>query len=167
MKKILIIGNSGSGKTWLSKRIAAAYGIPHIPLDSIFWKPGGYNSKRNDLEIENDLKQIQESNSWIVEGVFGHLADRFVSFADSLIYLDLPWDECKKNLMNRGSECSKQLDHVTAEKNFQSLLSWASEYEMRDSKASKKYHGFLYDSFTGDRHRIHNRDEADSYFSIG
>ena len=146
--KIIIIGNSGSGKTWLARRISKVCRIPHIPLDRIFWEPGGYNSKRTDLEVNTDLKQIQDSRSWIVEGVFGHLADQLTSFSDILIFMNLSWDECRRNLMNRDSESSKQLDPVTAEQNFESLLVWASEYEIRKSKASRKYHCFLYDKIS-------------------
>lgn len=160
MKKIIIIGNSGSGKTWLAKRMAAVRGIPHIELDSIFWEPGGYNHKRNDLEIEADLKKIQGSGCWLAEGVFGHIVDHLVSFADTLICIDLPWDECRKNLMNRGSESSRQLDPRTAEENFMSLLDWASAYETRESKASKKYHCFLYEKFSGAKYMVCSRDEA-------
>ncbi len=87
MKKIIIIGNSGSGKTWLGEKIATSLGIPHISLDNIFWEPGGYNRKRNDVEIGTDLNRIQTSETWLVEGVFGHLVDPLVPFADALIYV--------------------------------------------------------------------------------
>jgi adenylate kinase family enzyme len=161
MKKIIIIGNSGSGKTWLGERIAAVLGIPHITLDSIFWEPGGYNRERNALEIEADLTKIQGFDSWVAEGVFGHLVDKLIGFADTLIYTDLPWKECRRSLMNRGSESSRQLEAKKAEENFQALLGWASAYETRDSKASKKYHGSLFEGFAGDKHRVYSRDDAD------
>ena len=160
MKKIIIIGNSGSGKTWLGEKMAAVLGIAHISLDSIFWQLGGYNRKRNDVEIETDLKRIQDSESWLAEGVFGHLADQLVPFADALIYIDMPWEECRSNLLNRGSESSRQLDPVKAEENFQALLKWASAYETRDSKASKKYHDLLFGCFSGERYVVRSRDEA-------
>jgi len=160
MKKIIIIGNSGSGKTWLGEKMATFLGIPHISLDSIFWEPGGYNRKRNDVEIGTDLNRIQTSESWLAEGVFGHLVDSLVPFADALIYIDTPWEECRSNLLNRGSESSRQLDPMKAEENFQALLEWASSYETRDSKASKKYHDLLFERFSVERHLIRNRDEA-------
>ncbi len=159
MKKIIVIGNSGSGKTWLGKKLATILRIPHIELDGIFWEPGGYNKKRMGEEVEADIKRIQESKCWVVEGVFGHLVDNFLSFADILIHLDLPWEECEKNLLIRGSESSKQLDHKKAEENFQALLEWASEYDTRNSKASKNYHSSLFNCFSGKKHRVCNRDE--------
>ena len=161
MRKVIIIGNAGSGKTWLGKRLAKWLKIPYIGLDGIFWEPGGYNTRRKDIEVEADVKTIQESECWVVEGVFGHLVDPLISVGDTLIYLDLPWEECRKNLLNRGSESSRQLDRKRAEDNFQSLLEWASKYGTRDSKASRTYHCSLFDRFSGEKHRICTRDEAD------
>ena len=159
MNKIIIMGNSGSGKTWMGKRLASVLGISHISLDNIFWEPGGYNRKRNDFDVEADLKSIQSSESWIVEGVFGHLIEPLTTFAETLIYITLPWGECRNNLLNRGSESCRQLDPIKAEENFQSLLVWASEYETRKSKASKRYHNFLFDSFSGQKHMVSSRNE--------
>ncbi len=99
MNKIIIIGNSGSGKTWLGKRTARHFGIHHIALDVVYWEVGGYNRKRDAREIQADLKKIQNSGTWVVEGIFGHLVDEFMAFAEALIYMDLPWEECKKNLL--------------------------------------------------------------------
>ncbi|MCL2545878.1 MAG: hypothetical protein FWE06_01620 [Oscillospiraceae bacterium] len=39
-KKIAIVGSPGSGKSWLSKKIAALTGYPLHHLDVEFWKPG-------------------------------------------------------------------------------------------------------------------------------
>lgn len=162
MNKIIIIGNSGSGKTWLGKKLAAVLGISHISLDNIFWAPGGYNRKRNEADVEADIKRIQNSRTWIAEGVFGHIVEPLTVFADTLIYINLSMDECRNNLLNRGSESSRQLDPKKAEENFQSLLKWASEYEVRDSKASKRYHSCLFEGFSGQRHMISSRSEINA-----
>jgi adenylate kinase family enzyme len=160
MDKVIIVGNSGSGKTWLGMRAAAVLGIPHVQLDAVFWEPGGFNRKRRISDVEACLGKIQASPSWLAEGVFGHLADALVPFADTLVYVDLSWEECRKNLESRGSESSAQLDPESAERNFRSLLEWASCYETRDSKASMKYHHLLFERFPGDRYKLQNRREV-------
>jgi adenylate kinase family enzyme len=159
MNRIVITGNSGSGKTWLGNRISIVLAIPCIALDKVFWEPGGYNIKRSDPDIEAELKQIQSCSSWVVEGVFGSLIDELISYADTVVFLDLSWEECKTNLVARGSESSKQLDRRRAEENFQVLIEWASAYYIRDSKASNKYHTFLFDTFGGNKYRVSSRDE--------
>jgi adenylate kinase family enzyme len=161
MKKIIIIGNSGSGKTWLGQNMATLPKIPCVSLDHIFWEPGGYNQQREDPQVEADLEKILNLDTWLVEGVFGHLVDGLIAFADTLVYIDLPWPECEKNLKDRGSESSKQLDPIEAEENFQTLLEWALVYDVRESKASKKYHDFLYKGFMGDKYKLYSRNEMD------
>jgi adenylate kinase family enzyme len=160
MKKVIIIGNSGSGKTWLGMRAAAVLETPYVGLDTIFWEPGGYNRSRDFSECEARLREIQSSHGWLAEGVFGHLADVLIPFADTLIFVDLSWEECRENLEKRGSESSRQLDPVSAEKNFRSLLEWASCYEVRDSKASRRYHRQLFDNFPGTKYRLASREEV-------
>jgi len=161
MNKIIIIGNSGSGKTWLGNRLSSILGIPHILLDNIFWEPGGYNIKRSESDVEVGIKSIQNAECWVSEGVFGHLVEPLIAFADTLIYINLPWGECRNNLIKRGSESSRQLEPKRAEENFQSLLKWASEYEVRDSKASKGFHNLLFEKFSRQKYMLINREEMD------
>lgn len=44
--KILIFGNSGSGKSTYAKRLAAAHALSHLDLDSIVWEPGEIAAQR-------------------------------------------------------------------------------------------------------------------------
>lgn len=53
MNKILIIGNSGSGKSWLSEQLSRKLELEEINLDSMVWEPGGYNRKRSAGAIES------------------------------------------------------------------------------------------------------------------
>lgn len=46
--KVVIIGNSGSGKTWLARKLAGNASVPLIHLDEIFWEPGGFDKKSRD-----------------------------------------------------------------------------------------------------------------------
>ena len=82
--KILIIGNSGRGKTWLAKKIAPQESTI-IHLDTIFWKPCGFDEKRERAEIEQLVAQSLRNKHWVAEGVFGDLANRYVPEASELI----------------------------------------------------------------------------------
>ncbi|MEA5248102.1 hypothetical protein [Vibrio parahaemolyticus] len=95
-------------------------------MDSIVWESGGYNQKRSTGAIENEIANIKSQCNWVVEGVFGALAEQLIFSADMLLFLDLEWSECESSLYARGSESSKQLNEEQAEKNFRELLKWAS-----------------------------------------
>ncbi|MBF0300241.1 MAG: DNA topology modulation protein FlaR [Oligoflexia bacterium] len=72
LKKIRIIGGSGSGKSFLAKKLSKFLNIEHCDLDDLFWDSNAntYGIKAV-TEIRNKkLNQILENNSWIVEGVY-------------------------------------------------------------------------------------------------
>ena len=102
--RILIIGNSGSGKTWLGRALSERKMISLFHMDNIKWDQSGYEIRRSATDIERDLEAIKHQDQWVLEGVFGKMEQSCLSCADLLIWLDLPWEECKKNLLVRGSQ---------------------------------------------------------------
>lgn len=157
MKRIVIIGNSGSGKSVLAEEIGSANEIPVIHLDHLFWVPGGFNEKRSGEVVQAEIACKKEESKWIVEGVFGELAERFLDRADYLIWLDFPWSICREGLLARGSESSQQLDPVKAEENFLNLLVWAEDYWNRNNPRSHFGHQKIFDGFQGAKERIVTR----------
>ena len=70
--KIHIIGCSGTGKSYLAKRLSEKYNIPHFDLDDIFWDNSSdrYGVKMPDEKRNQLLDDILRKNDWIIEGVF-------------------------------------------------------------------------------------------------
>ena len=87
--KIVIIGNSGSGKTWLAKRLGIILSAPVVHLDDLFWEPGGFDKQRNIDQIELLIQQHKNEAAWIAEGVFGELAEHYLEDAMFLLWLDI------------------------------------------------------------------------------
>lgn len=160
MKRIVIIGNSGSGKTFLAHAWSAGSGIPVVHLDEIFWLPGGFNRKRPSDEADAMIRAEVTKDEWIVEGVFGNLAEKFLHRATHLVWLDLPWEACRAGLLERESESSRQLDLEQAEGNFQKLLTWAAAYQDREGDCSQAGHLRIFEEFSGAKTRITERDEV-------
>lgn len=90
MKKIAVFGKPGSGKSVLSKNLAAATGITLYPLDMIVYKSNGeqVDKKTYDEQHENILSK----QCWIIDG-FGPINSFYqrLDAADVLIYIDLPY----------------------------------------------------------------------------
>lgn len=90
MKKVVIFGKPGGGKSTLSRRLSAVTGIQQCSLDLIEYKKNGervpaeeYSKKHADLLV---------ADNWIIDGL-GTL-DSFwlrIAAADTLIYVDLPY----------------------------------------------------------------------------
>src|SRR5574341_58663 len=122
MERIVIFGNSGSGKTHLGRALGNHFGYRLIHLDALFWESGGFNTRRSEETVDAEIANLRQNQTWIAEGVFGRLAQEFCPYADYLIWLDLDWETCSQSLLQRGSESSKQLDKQSAEENFEKLL---------------------------------------------
>jgi adenylate kinase family enzyme len=163
LMRTVIIGNSGSGKSHLAKSLSTFHSLPIIHLDRIFWMPGGFNEKRSKDEVSCEVEQKRNDDLWIVEGVFGELAELFLPRTQTLIYLDMDWATCQKGLQSRGSESSRQVDAIAAEENFSKLHSWAEQYWTRTGLCSHAGHFRLFSGFTGLKLRFTNRAEVDEF----
>jgi adenylate kinase family enzyme len=161
--RTVIIGNSGSGKSHLAKSLSSLHSLPVIHLDQIFWMPGGFNEKKSKDEMFRKMEQMRQENSWIVEGVFGELAELFLTRAQTLIYLDMDWATCQSALKLRGSESSRQIDSFKAEENFGKLLLWAEQYWTRTNLCSHAGHLRLFSNFTGHKLKFTSRVEVDEF----
>src|SRR5665213_1597808 len=93
-QRTVIIGNSGSGKSTLADRLAARLHIPAIDLDLMHWEDEGYGQKRDESAARRLVAEAADEPRWIIEGVYGWLADAAIPRATGLVWLDLPWSEC-------------------------------------------------------------------------
>jgi adenylate kinase family enzyme len=165
LTRIVIIGNSGSGKSRLARSLSAFYSLPVVHLDHLFWMPGGFNEKRSKDEVIREVEQKRKDNSWIIEGVFGELAELFLPRTQAIIYLDVDWAICQRGLKSRGSESSRQIDPIEAEENFGKLLLWAEQYWTRTDLRSHAGHTRLFSDFTGHKLKFISRAEVDEFLT--
>ncbi len=162
-ERILIIGNSGSGKTWLGKKLAEKGQIPLFHMDTIRWDQSGYEIRRSAADITKDLNHIQEKEQWILEGVFGKMAQEMLPFATTLIWLDLPWEECKNNLLSRDPQFDEHLNPQEKEKALETLIAWAAEHDSREDANSRGFFHTLYSDFQNQKSRLQNREDVTNF----
>ena len=96
----IIIGNSGSGKSTLAERVGVALHLPVHDLDFVHWHADG--RKRDETDAKVRVARIAAGDGWVIEGVYGWLAEVALPRADTLIWLDLSWDDCRAGLLARG-----------------------------------------------------------------
>ena len=82
--RTVIVGNSGSGKSWLAKRLGERTFAQVIHLDEIFWLPGGFNEKRSSSEVQNLVDSRKVDPDWIVEGVFCRFGETIFVFGANI-----------------------------------------------------------------------------------
>jgi len=162
-ERILIIGNSGSGKTWLGRALSVKMNLPLFHMDAIRWDKGGYEIRRSAAEIKKDLDDITQQKQWILEGVFGKMAKECLPFSTTLIWLDLPWEDCKQNLLSRGPQFETVLSPSERETALDKLIEWAGEHYSRSDTNSWEFFNMLYTSFPNRKVCLHHREEINGF----
>lgn len=64
--RIIVVGNNGSGKSFLSKEFSAITGLPLVHLDVEFWRPDW--EKPSKEEWEKRQTELVEKDKWIIDG---------------------------------------------------------------------------------------------------
>ena len=101
MKRVVILGPSGGGKSVLARRLAAKTGLPVVHLDVLFWLPGWELAPREDAQRKLDA--LVAEDRWIAEGDFlgrGSADPRF-GRADTVVFLDVPRRRCLYRVLRR------------------------------------------------------------------
>ncbi|MFD1674403.1 DNA topology modulation protein [Alicyclobacillus fodiniaquatilis] len=88
MKKIMIIGSGGSGKSVMARKLGDITKLPVYHLDALFWKPG-WVATPND-EWDDMQKELIQRDEWIIDGMYNRTLDIRLSAADTVIFIDLP-----------------------------------------------------------------------------
>ena len=103
--KIIIIGNGGTGKSIVGNKLSRDTGIPVMHLDKLAWKDG-YELVPL-AEFKQQLTELFKEDQIILEGWSKQetMLDRII-WADIIIYLRYPLENCLETLLNRNKEFS-------------------------------------------------------------
>ena len=99
MKKVIVIGCRGSGKSVFSRSFAQRTGLPLYHLDNIWWREDGTTVERNDFD--SVLGEILERDEWIIDGNYQRTMERRMAACDTVIFFDIPTDECIEGVKAR------------------------------------------------------------------
>ena len=106
--RVLIMGNSGSGKSYRARAIAAQHGLVHLDLDTIVWEPGQIAVPRAPEQVRADLVAFVEGNaSWVAEGCYGDLVETALPFCSELVFMHPGLETCLENNRKRPWEPHK------------------------------------------------------------
>ena len=155
--RTLVVGNSGSGKSWLAERIADRMRSPYIDLDSIHWLPGGYNIARERDEAVQLLRDAVKPDRWVIEGIYGSLVTEISTNSTALIWLCFDEAECVENIRQRGIRRGGDAA------SFAALLDWASTYRIRQGASSYVGHQKLFEEYGADKQVLRSRDAVRTF----
>ena len=161
MVRIVIFGNSGSGKSSLAKALSTFYQAEHLDLDIIAWKADQPGIRANFEDSKRDLLRfIGESDSWVVEGCYSHLLREAALHCTEMIFLNPGVETCVENCRARPWESHKYPSAEAQDANLQMLIEWVREYETREDEFSLQEHRKLFDSHEGRKVEYASNEKA-------
>ena len=87
MRRILVIGNGGAGKSTLSRTVGQMLSLPVVHLDRLWWLPGWVN--RTAEEFDALLSKELAKPAWIMDGNYRRTFSWRLRYADFCAVLDV------------------------------------------------------------------------------
>ena len=126
MKKVIVIGCPGSGKSTFSKALHKITNIPLFHLDMIFW-----NADKTTVEkpvFLDRLFKIIQSDEWILDGNYGSTMELRMQACDTVIFLDYPLDVCLNGIKERKGKPRSDLPWIEPDEDDVEFLEFIKNY---------------------------------------
>jgi adenylate kinase family enzyme len=88
MRRVMVVGPPGAGKSTFARRLAAKVALPLIHLDFHYWHSGWQPSDLS--EWRERVTTLATATEWIMEGNYSNTFDLRMPRADTVIWLDYP-----------------------------------------------------------------------------
>lgn len=99
MKKVIVIGCPGSGKTTFAEKLNKKTGIPLYYLDAIWHNPDKTHIPRE--EFDERITEIFSQPEWIIDGNYKRTIETRLKKCDTVFLFDLPTEVCLQGVTDR------------------------------------------------------------------
>jgi adenylate kinase family enzyme len=156
LTRTLIIGNSGSGKSWLAKRLAEQLQVQWIDLDSIHWLSDEHSIARPRGEALAMARIAASEERWVIEGVYSWIVRDLIHRATALIWLCVDDENC---IVNIGQRENRPVDDEL----LTALLEWAASYRNSEDASGFCAHQQLFEGFSGSKIKLMDQTEITAF----
>ena len=107
MKKIIVIGCPGSGKSTFARKLRDLIGLPLFYLDRIWHKPDRTTVSREEFDAA--LGDILSQDAWIIDGNYSRTLERRLAACDTVFLLDYPTEVCLAGAAARVGQVREEM----------------------------------------------------------
>lgn len=114
--RMMIIGNNGCGKSFLSKELAAITGLPLVHLDLEFWRPNWEMPSQDEWRDRNI--ELISNEKWILDGNVNHGGTMELRFeaADLIVFMDINRFVCLAGVLRRYNKKRSDMPQYLVER---------------------------------------------------
>lgn len=145
MRRILLIGNAGAGKTTFAGKLSKKLGLPLLHLDRLYWRGSWEHLSREEFD---SLLQVElEKPEWIIDGNFNRTLPHRLQYCDTVFYFDFPaalclWGITRRTLANLGKSRADMGGNCIERFDANKLILYRSVLTF-NRQHRKKYHELL------------------------
>jgi len=160
MKKVIVIGCPGSGKTTFAEKLNKCTGLPLYYLDAIWHKPDRTHISRE--EYDTKLSEILARDEWIIDGNYSRTIEGRIQACDTVFLFDLPTEVCLQGAVARLGKARYDMPWIDTELDPK----LKQEIEEFPEKTLPKIYELL-DKYKADRQVIvfESRNQADEFLN--
>lgn len=161
MKKIIVIGCCGSGKSYFSLALSQKLNIPIYHMDILFWRENWTHVDKEELRRE--LAEIYPKENWIIDGNYiGTLEERFKA-ADTIFFLDVSEELCLESEEKRRGKPRPDLPSYLKEEYDPEFINFIKSFKTEDRPVILS----LLEKYKNKEiHIFKTRDEVNKYLEI-
>ena len=159
MKKVIVIGCPGSGKSTVSRALHNKTGIPLYHLDMMYW-----NADKTTVEKSVFLERLSvvlEKDEWIIDGNYGSTMELRMAECDTVIFLDYPLEVCLGGIKERRGKPRSDMPWIETEEDSEFIEFIKSYNEQQKPKVLE-----LLEKYS-DKNIVNfkSREEADAFLN--
>lgn len=113
MKKIVVIGCPGAGKSTFARRLREMTGLPLYYLDQIWHKADRTTVSKEEFDAK--LREIIRQDSWIIDGNYLRTMENRLEACDTVFFLDYPLEICLEGAKARIGTVREDMPWVETE----------------------------------------------------
>ncbi len=100
MRRVLIIGSGGAGKSTLAAQLGARLQLPVIHLDAHYWHPGWVATPGDEWRAQ--VAELVARDAWVMDGNYGGTMEQRLAACDTVVLLDLSRVVCLWRIVRRA-----------------------------------------------------------------
>ncbi len=159
MKRVMVIGCPGSGKSTFSRALHEKTKLPLYHLDMMNWNSDGTTVEKH-VFIER-LQETVHKDKWIIDGNYGSTMEIRLQACDTVIFLDYPLEICLEGVRERRGKERADIPWVEPVNEVdEDFIEFIKNYNNKNRPVVRK----LLEKYSDKTILIfRNREEADKY----